>query len=186
MESAAWGWPAVGLCSMPTPAAAQLGQCCPQAGGPVLAGVPAEEPPARPPGPAPWRLSHLRRNRRSAPQNKPATRGVCLAFSGWFKFCFLVCFLCHTRLEGLFFPGPELAQMSRFYIHGHVAHAHTHPQAPAAESPARAPSPLGECFASRAAFCTAHLQTMQSPRISSLIRKRSMVLTIKTRLKVYI
>lgn len=78
------------------PSSGAAGTVLPAGGGPVLAGVPAEEPPARPPGPAPWRLSHLRRDRRSAPQNKPATRGVCLTFSGWFKFCFRLFFMPYT------------------------------------------------------------------------------------------
>ena len=79
-----------GDCGMGRPAAARVA-CPPQQHlsrgstarrrGPVLAGVPAEEPPARPPGPTPRRLSRLRRNRRSTPQNELATRGVCLTFS---------------------------------------------------------------------------------------------------------
>lgn len=185
MESAAWGRPAAGLCSMPTPAAAQPGQCCPQAGGPSsLVSL------LRSPQPSllglPRGASATCGGTGEAPHRTSQPPGVFVSpFLAGLSFV-SVCFLCRTRLAVLCFPGPELAQMSRFCIHGHVAHAHTHPQAPAAESPARAPSPVGECFASRAAFCTAHLQTLQSPRISSLMRKRSMVLTIKTRLKVYI
>lgn len=48
-----------------------------------------------------------------------------------------------------------------------------------------APSVFGVSAPSRAAFCEFHVQTMQSPHIPFLMRKRSLVLTIKTRLKVY-
>ena len=202
-----WGRPAAGPCSVSTLAASQPGQHSPQAGGPsslvsllrspsislrlTQSGLPG------PPHGASATCGELEKLATWGvclrPQDELATWGVCLAFSGsgvFLSFCFLVCFLCHTHLRSLVFSWTRGGTDEQVLGTRSAWTVLIHTQGTAV-SPACELSPRGQCSlylrgqCSLRSFLRVPCADCAVTTCSSLMRKRSLVLTIKTRLKVY-